>query len=522
MKKIKVLEVNNYDLPGKRFNGYDMIQDIADENIDIKQAVIYKESDNKNVVKILNNQNHYITYETLESVEREQAIHNVFSITTSLLHTMKEYQEADIIHFHMFHNTKLSIYGLKKIASEKKVILSIHDPWFLTGRCVHFYECNKWQKGCQNCHNLNNMFPLLKDNCSSLWNLKKQTFADIDVDLVCSSDWMLDMVKSSPILKNQTNHKIPLGIDYKKFSSISYKDARKKLGIEDEEIVLFFRAQNEFKGTPYIVEAMKMLNTKKKITLMTCDNEGLINDLEGKYKIIELGKLKDKEMICAMNACDIFLMPSIGESFGMMAIEAMSCAKPVIVFNNSALPSVTHAPKCGYLVNDKDSTDLMKAIKYLSENEKERLSRGKLGQKIVKEEYDINEYNSKIKDLYISVSKRKHKVPEPQKLTDNDNTNKLKAYLNKLTIRLFGNNKKITNDLLYQIDKTKLDKEQIKYDDINVHIILEDYMTKLEKIINTEKNIVKSNSKLRRIIFYLIHDKQALLDKFSQRFKKKD
>ena len=130
--------------------------------------------------------------ETLESVEREQAIHNVFSITTPLLRKTKEYQEADIVHFHMFHNTKLSIYGLNKIASEKKVILSIHDPWFLTGRCVHFYECNKWQNGCQQCPNLNNMFPLLKDNCESLWKLKHQIFNNIDVDLVCGEKELIE------------------------------------------------------------------------------------------------------------------------------------------------------------------------------------------------------------------------------------------------------------------------------------------------------------------------------------------
>ena len=39
MKKIKILEVNNIDLIGNRFNGYDMIQDIADENIDIKPII---------------------------------------------------------------------------------------------------------------------------------------------------------------------------------------------------------------------------------------------------------------------------------------------------------------------------------------------------------------------------------------------------------------------------------------------------------------------------------------------------
>ena len=46
MKKIKILEVNNIDLPGNRFNGYDMIQEVADDKLEIKQAVIFQESDN--------------------------------------------------------------------------------------------------------------------------------------------------------------------------------------------------------------------------------------------------------------------------------------------------------------------------------------------------------------------------------------------------------------------------------------------------------------------------------------------
>ena len=54
MKKIKILEVNNIDLPGNRFNGYDMIQEVADDKLEIKQAVIFKESDNENVIKMLN------------------------------------------------------------------------------------------------------------------------------------------------------------------------------------------------------------------------------------------------------------------------------------------------------------------------------------------------------------------------------------------------------------------------------------------------------------------------------------
>jgi len=524
MNKIKVLEVNNIDLPGNRFNGYDMIQDITDNNLKIKQAVIIKKSNNDKVIKMLKNKNQQIIYGIFENVERKQSIHNVFSITTPALLKLPEYKEADIIHFHMFHNTKLSLYSLIQIATEKKVVISIHDPWFLTGRCVHFYDCNKWKTGCDKCPNLKSLFPLDKDNCSQLWKLKKYVFDNIDIDLVCSSDWMMDMAKATPILSNQKHyHKIPLGIDYKKFSSVSYEESRKKIGIDEDELVLFFRAQNEFKGTPYIVEAMKLLETNKKITLLTCDNTGLVDDLKGKYKIIELGCINDADMIYAMNACDIFLMPSIGESFGMMAIEAMACGKPVIVFNNSALPSVTHAPKCGYLVKNKDAKDLMNAIKYLCENENERFRRGELAKKIVQEEYGIEEYNTNLKKLYISVMERQHKVITPTKMKVNTkNEINFKAYLNKLTLKIFKNSKKIKQLLYYDIDNLKVNKTQpIRYDDMNIHHILEEYLIKVEEIARTKRHSVRKSRRFDKIIYYLLHDRKTLKTKILQKIRKK-
>ena len=54
MNRIKILEVNNIDLPGRRFNGYNMLEELSNKDFDIKQAVIIKQSDNDNVVKILN------------------------------------------------------------------------------------------------------------------------------------------------------------------------------------------------------------------------------------------------------------------------------------------------------------------------------------------------------------------------------------------------------------------------------------------------------------------------------------
>lgn len=486
MKKIKILEVNNIDLEGRLFNGYNMIYELDNKKFDIKQAVIIKQSDDKNVIELLNNGSLAEAYERLLTYENVNSIHNVYSITTPNLMNLKEYKEADIIHFHMFHNTKLSLYSLLKISKEKKVILSLHDPWMLTGRCIHFFKCDKWKTGCKSCNNLDSLFSFTKDNCHMMWNLKKQVFDNIDVDLVVPSTWMLDLLKESYLnTKLENAHYIPFGIDREAFAKVKYKKARARYGFKDDERVLFLRAQNDFKGTPYVLEALKKINTKEKIVVLTCDQEHLLDEVADKCKIVDLGHIQMDEMIYAMNACDIFLMPSVGESFGVMAIEAMSCKKPVVVFNNSALPSVTKAPTCGYLVKDRDSNDLMKAIKTLLEDKKECKKRGNLGYKIVKEIYTNEKYIENLEKLYETVYKRPHKK-STLKLENKDpyNIEQLKHQLNELTVMFFGTSSKCAKDLMFNdIKEKRNNKYKIKYDDLYLQEVLYNYCEKLERIL---------------------------------------
>ena len=81
MNRIKILEVNNIDLAGRRFNGYNMLNELSNKDFDIKQAVIIKQSDNDNVIKILNNERLLSQYYHLFEIEEALPIHNIFSIT---------------------------------------------------------------------------------------------------------------------------------------------------------------------------------------------------------------------------------------------------------------------------------------------------------------------------------------------------------------------------------------------------------------------------------------------------------
>ena len=407
---IRILEVNNIDLPGRVFNGYNMIDDFSNTDIDIKQIVVEKQSNNDKVIKLFNDSRLYSMYYKLIGYEEKLSVINVFSITTPALLSSNYYKEADIIHFHMFHNTRLSLYSLIKMSREKKIVITLHDPFFITGHCVHFYDCNKWKNGCVNCNHLDYFFPFVKDNAGEMWKLKKYVFDNSNIDIVVSSKWMYELVKTSPIFESIKNvHLIPYGININGLKC-SYSEARKHYGFKKDDIVLFLRAQSEFKGTEYILEALKLLDEEKKVSILTCDNKGMLNEIKDRFNVIDLGVIDYDEIRYAMNACDIFLMPSKGESFGFMAVEAMSCSKPVVVFNNSALPSVTHAPECGFLVKNKNVKELCKAIEYLIDHPEERERRGKIGRNICIKEYNYDVYKKAMKKMYLFAYNRERKI----------------------------------------------------------------------------------------------------------------
>lgn len=432
---MRVLEVNDNDIFGKIFNGYNIMEELnKDSNFQIKQLVICKYSDNENCIKLYPKDSLIDFDYKLHTLENNiLSTHSLLSISNNYLKRNLYYKKADIVHYHQIHNSRLSLPELFEEFKNKPSIISLHDPWMMTGRCVHPMKCDKWKNGCYNCQYLNTLFSLKEDNCSELWKIKS-LIKDTDIDVIVHSEFMYKMAKKSPYLKDMRIHLINFGLDINKFNfKISKSEAKSKLGILPNSKVIFFREQEALKGTNYVVEALKKLNVKTPITILTCSEKGLLQELEDKYTVIELGTLSEEEILNCYNAADLFLMPSIAESFGMMAIEAMASKVPVIVFDNTALPYTTGAPDYGILVKDRDSKDLKDKIEYYIVNDKEREKRGELSKKFVQSKYDINNYYSSIKKVYKEAYKnQKYKIKNKKQTNTFLNTKDLDLDFNKL------------------------------------------------------------------------------------------
>jgi glycosyltransferase involved in cell wall biosynthesis len=104
-------------------------------------------------------------------------------------------------------------------------------------------------------------------------------------------------------------------------------------------------------------------------------------------------------------ASDIFLMPSIAEAFGVMAIEAMASSVPVIVFEDTALPETTYSPEAGITVPSKNYIALRDAIQNLINFPQERDRRGSAGRRIAELQYGEEKFVKNLAELYFKKLK---------------------------------------------------------------------------------------------------------------------
>lgn len=407
---MNVLHVTDEDLPGRRFNGYDLMADLAPMGIDGKQVVLRKSSDNPDVIGLLSSPGDDELQHRLREVERRHSINNLLMPWGLLLAETTEFQRADVVHYHLIHNQVISLFDLQWLAGKKPSVWTFHDPWPVTGHCVHPMGCNGWLSGCKPCPFLDRVFPLANDHADRMWRAKQRVYADLDLDVVVASKWMLDVVRRSPLTSHFAHlHLIPFGVDTRVFLSDDEKESsRRKLGIPLNDFVVLFRANPwEVKGLTHIISALAARPPSRTTTLITVDGRGLVRDLRRDYRVIDLGWVEDVgDYARAFAACDVLLMPSIAEAFGLMAVEAMAAGRPVISFEGTALPDVTHAPDCGIAVPSGDTDKLRAALDRLAADPDESAERGRAGRAIVAEEYRYDRYVISMAQLYESVQSR--------------------------------------------------------------------------------------------------------------------
>lgn len=417
MKQTSILQVSSTDEEGARFNGQDLHRELRARGFQSHHMVWLKTGTDSDTTQIQTPRSSQLQ-QKIQRIEYKSSVQSLLYPFAFEFPVRQQFQQADLVHYHLIHTGYFSLGALPMLTRMKPTVWTMHDPWAMTGHCVHPFACERWKTGCGACPDLNIMFPLLKDNTAFLWKVKKFLYQASRIDIVLASKWMLKMAEASPLMSNFRLHHIPFGIDTTVFSPGDTAACKKKLGIPEDNVVIGLRANaNDFKGLEYIQKAFEHLEIDMPITLLAFNQKGHFDKFLGRYHIIEVGWLKESSaFVDTLRACDLFLMPSTAESFGMMAIESMACGKPLIVFEGTALPEVTFAPR-GAISVAPNVEELTKAIKHLLLDSDSRQQLGAEGRTLAVQNYAFSLHVDRMQSLYESALSRsgrgKTKVEEP-------------------------------------------------------------------------------------------------------------
>lgn len=113
-----------------------------------------------------------------------------------------------------------------------------------------------------------------------------------------------------------------------------------------------------------------------------------------------VGWLEHEKLPAFLQSLDVFVLPSLHESFGVAAAEAAAVGLPVIASDVQGLPDVVVDGITGVLVPPKNVTALASAISVLATDRARREAMGQAGRRLIAERYDWTENVRQMERLY--------------------------------------------------------------------------------------------------------------------------
>lgn len=291
-------------------------------------------------------------------------------------------REAEVVHLHNLHGGYLAPGILPALSRRAAVVWTLHDFWALTGHCTFPLGCRRWRTGCGECPQLNDYPDLWVDTTALLWQAKRKLYARADVTVVAPSEWLAGLARQSPLLGRYPVHVIPNGVDTDTFRPVPRAAAREAFGLPPEDRVLLFvssAATAPRKGAAVLLEALRRLPDEavRRTQLLTVGDGNLADQPGLRMPVRALGRLSSEPLLAAAYAAaDVVVYPSLEESFGQVAAEALACGTPCVAFRTSAIPEVVDHLHTGYLARCGDADDLAEGIALLLQ---EPLLRHRLG-----------------------------------------------------------------------------------------------------------------------------------------------
>jgi glycosyltransferase involved in cell wall biosynthesis len=176
---------------------------------------------------------------------------------------------------------------------------------------------------------------------------------------------------------------------------------RESCGIPKNAVLLMtaarFRPGVKFQSLDYLFRSLLLLKSGNAPFLLLVVGDGPMEDrlramadelLPG--QVVFTGRVAREEMWRYYSAADVFVFPGIGESLGMVFLEAQACALPVVALDVAGVPQVVEPGKTALLAAQDDGRDLADALHRLIKDPELRRKMGANGLRFIREKRNLH------------------------------------------------------------------------------------------------------------------------------------
>ncbi len=267
----------------------------------------------------------------------------------------------DIIQCHNLHGHYFDLKALPEISTQAPVVLTLHDCWLLGGHCAHSFSCERWHTGCGDCPDINIPRAVMRDASAANWKDRQAVFSKFQYRISAPCQWLVDKAKASLLSDNMLEAKmIPNGVDLRIFHPGKQKDARRRLGLDLDSIIVLhvgiYARTSWWRDYGMLEDALA--EPDDDITLL-CIGEAGEPRQRGRLSVRFVPPLRDRARLADLyRAANIYAHPAKQDTFPTTVLEALACGTPVIATSVGGIPEQVDEGRTGFLVPPGDTATM--------------------------------------------------------------------------------------------------------------------------------------------------------------------
>ena len=196
------------------------------------------------------------------------------------------------------------------------------------------------------------------------------------------------------------------------FTEKEKDEIKERYGVGEDKPVLLFvgRLDDKRKGLTFLLNAFRrmILKIDANLVVVGSGNQELYKRLSSTLgigeNVIFTGYVDDTTLAKFYSVCDVHVVPSRLEGFGLTILEAMAAGKPVVATNIGAIPEIMKNKENGILVELNDINGMSNAIYTFLQDEKLAEKVGKRNVNYVKEKFSWEKNAKETELLYMQLA----------------------------------------------------------------------------------------------------------------------